>query len=158
MKDGGPDGYDILRHSYFFGKLIKHCGWDRDYNMRLFRTKKGKYLDRRVHSKVVVDGETSVINEVMYHDTYRTFDEYFTTFHRFTYWGAMDLYEKGKRPRLRDLTLRPVSRFIKMYFLRQGYRDGYHGAVLCGLAAFSVFMKYARLWNLNETGGTGKPS
>ncbi len=155
---GGADGYDILRHSYFFGKLIRHCGWDRDYNMRLFRTKKGKYLDRRVHSKVVVDGPTAEINEVMYHDTYRTFDEYFTTFQRFTHWGAMDLYEQGRRARLSDLILRPMTRFVKMYVLRQGFRDGYHGAVLCGLAAFSVFMKYAKLWNLHETGGTGRPA
>jgi glycosyltransferase involved in cell wall biosynthesis len=142
------DGYDIRRLSWFFGRLIEHCGWDRDYNLRLFRTAKGRYLDRRVHSKVVVEGSVGRIDEPMYHDTYRTFDEYFTTFQRFTSWSAQDLFEQGKRPRLGDLTLRPMTRFVKMYVLRQGFRDGYHGAVLCGLAAFSVFMKYAKLWNL----------
>ncbi len=94
------DGYDILRHSYFFGKLIKHCGWHRDYNLRLFRSAKGRYLDRRVHSKVVVDGTVGRINDVMYHDTYRTFDEYFATSMRFTTWGAQDAYDRGKRARL----------------------------------------------------------
>ena len=63
------DGYDIKRLSYFFGKLIRHCGWHRDYNLRLFRTKKGRYLDQRVHSRVLVDGPTGRIDEVMYHDT-----------------------------------------------------------------------------------------
>jgi len=144
------DGYDIRRFSYFFGKLIRHCGWDRDYNLRLFRTRKGCYLDRRVHSKVVVDGTVGRIDEPMFHDTYRDFDEYFRTFQRFTAWGAQDLQEKGTRAGFTDLTVRPVSRFLKMYFLRQGYRDGMHGAVLCGLAAFSVFTKYAKLWNLNR--------
>jgi glycosyltransferase involved in cell wall biosynthesis len=146
------DGYDILRQSYFFGKLIGHCGWNRDYNMRLFRTAKGRYLDRRVHSKVVIEGSTSRIDLPMFHDTYRTFEEYFTTFQRFTTWGAQDLYDQGKRAKLTDLTLRPLARFLKMYILRQGYRDGYHGAVLCGLAAFSVFTKYAKLWHLGEKG------
>ena len=58
-----------------------------------------------------------------------------------------------------DLTLRPVSRFIKMYVLRRGFLDGYHGAVLCGLAAFSVFTKYAKLWNIDRLakGGPERP-
>ncbi len=145
------DGYEILRYSYFFGKLIRYCGWHHDYNVRLFRTRKGSYLEKRVHSKVVVEGTMDKINDVMYHDTYRDFDEYFRTAMRFTTWGAQDAYERGKRARRVDLTLRPLFKFIKMYFLRQGFRDGYHGAVLCGLSAFSVFLKYARLWNIERT-------
>lgn len=147
---GGHDGYDIRRLSYFFGKLIKHCGWHRDYNLRLFRTQSGRYLDRRVHSKVEVKGSVGRIDEPMYHDTYRDFQEYFTTFQRFTTWGAQDLFDAGRRARWRDLALRPALRFIKMYVLRGGYLDGYHGAVLCGLGAFSVFTKYAKLWNLER--------
>lgn len=156
-ESGGPDGYSILRRSYFLGKLIEHCGWHKDYNLRLFRTAKGRYLDKRVHSKVVVDGETGVLNEVMYHDTYRNFEEYFTTFQRFTTWGAEDAYDAGKRTHLVDLTLRPVLRFLKMYVVRHGFRDGYHGAVLCGLAACSVFTKYAKLWYLEHRGPNESP-
>ena len=147
------DGYNIRRLSYFFGKRIGHCGWHRDFNLRLFRTRKGRYLDRRVHSKVVVDGAVDRIMEPMYHDTYRDFEEYFTTFQRFTTWGAQDLFDKGRRARLSDLTLRPALRFFKMYVLRRGFLDGYHGAVLCGLGAFSVFTKYAKLWRLQQTAG-----
>lgn len=153
--EGGPDGYDIKRMSYFFGKLIQHCGWHRDYNLRLFRTAKGRYLEQRVHSKVVVEGAAGRIDEVMYHDTYRNFDEFLTTSNRFTTWGAQDAYEKGKRARLIDLVLRPGQRFLKMYLFRLGFLDGYHGAVLCGLSAFSVFMKYAKLWNLERLSGAG---
>ncbi len=144
------DGYAIRRLSYFFGQLITSCGWQRDYNVRLFRTKKGQYLERRVHSKIVVDGSMGRLEEPMYHDTYRDFDEYFATFQRFTTWGAEDLYDQGIRAGVFDLTLRPASRFLKMYLLRHGYRDGLHGAVLCGLGAFSVFTKYAKLWNLHR--------
>ncbi len=151
------NGYDIKRLSYFFGRLIKHCGWHRDYNMRLFRTAKGRYLEKRVHSKVVVDGATGHIDTPMYHDTYRNFDEYFVTFQRFTTWGAQDAYERGKRARLIDIVLRPVQRFVKMYLVRGGFLDGYHGAVLCGLSAFSVFTKYAKLWHLAQLDGSSSP-
>lgn len=144
------DGYDILRHSYFFGKLIRHCGWHRDYNMRLFRTAKGHYLEKRVHSRVVVEGRTGRLDAVMYHDAYRDFDEFFRTNDRFTTWNALDAYEQGKRAHLADLVLRPVQRFLKMYVIRLGFLDGYHGAVLCGLSAFSVFLKYAKLWDIER--------
>ena len=147
---GGANGYEVKRLSYFFGKLIKGCGWQRDYNLRLFRKDKGKYLDRRVHSRIVVDGKVGVIHEPMYHDTYRDFDEYFSTFQRFTTWGAQDLFDQGKRTNVLDLTARPLLRFCKMYFLHRGFQDGLHGAVLCGLGAFSVFMKYAKLWDLQR--------
>ncbi|NLN93150.1 MAG: glycosyltransferase family 2 protein [Candidatus Hydrogenedens sp.] len=144
------DGYNILRHSYFLGKLIRYCGWHRDYNLRLFRTAKGKYLDKRVHSKVVIEGRVDKIKDVMYHNTYRSFEEYFDTFQRFTTWGAQDAYERGKRAALRDIILRPVHRFLKMYFWDRGFLDGYHGAVLCGLSACSVFTKYAKLWKIQS--------
>ena len=119
---GSCDGYEIRRRSYFFGRLIRYCGWHRDYNVRLFRTRKGRYLDRRVHSKVVVDGSMGRIDAVMYHDTYRTFEEYFATFQRFTAWGAQDAYERGRRARWSDLTLRPFLRFFKMYVVKRGDR------------------------------------
>lgn len=149
-RDGSDhDGYFIKRVSYFFGKRIEHCGWDRDYNLRMFRTKKSRYEDRRVHASVEVEGSVGHIHQAMYHDTYRSFEEYFATFHRFTTWSAQDLFDQGRRARIRDLVLRPPARFFKMYVLRRGFLDGAHGAVLCGLAAFSVFMKYAKLWRLH---------
>jgi len=153
------DGYSIKRESYFLGRKIEGCGWQRDYNLRLFRTKRGRYLEQRVHSRVVVDsGREGRIDEPMYHDTYRDFEEYFRTFHRFTAWGAADAFDKGRRAGVFDLLVRPAAKFIKMFLLRQGYRDGYHGLVLSGLGAFSVFMKYARLWDLQRRAAQGPPA
>ena len=145
---GGPDGYKVKLMSYFFGRLIKHCGWHRDYKLRLFRTAKGRYPKKRVHSSIKVQGDVGRIDEIMYHQTYNSFEEYFETFHRFTTWSALDMYEAGRKPRVRDVTLRPMFQFIKMYVLRRGFLDGQYGAVLCGLAAFSVFTKYGKLWHL----------
>jgi (heptosyl)LPS beta-1,4-glucosyltransferase len=134
--DHSLNAYSIRRRSYFFGKLINHCGWERDYNVRLFRTKKGRYTERRVHATVDFEGAVGVIHEPMYHDDKRNFEEYFATFQRFTTWSAQDLNESGYIAKRSDVTLRPLARFFKMYVLRQGFRDGFHGAVLCGLAAF----------------------
>jgi hypothetical protein len=42
-----------------------------------------------------------------------------------------------------------------MYLLEGGFREGRRGVVLCGLAAFSVFAKYARRWE-SEVKGVGR--
>jgi len=152
------NGYDVRRLSYFLGKQIKHCGWHRDYNLRLFRTARGRYLDKRIHSRIEVPGRVGRITEPMYHDTYRTFEEFLATCQRFTTWGAQDLYDAGRRAGILDLTVHPLARFFQMYVMRHGFLDGYHGIVLCGLSTFSVFLKYAKLWNLAREAEQGEPT
>lgn len=148
--DSSLNGYYIKRRTYFFGKIINHCGWHRDYNLRLFRTQRGRYNKKRNHEKVEIEGEAGYIHEPMMHDTYRSFDEYMIALDRFSTWGAEDMFEAGRGARVSDLALRPLGRFVKMYFIRRGFMDGVHGLVLCGLASCSVFLKYAKLWNLDR--------
>ena len=63
-------------------------------------------------------------------------------------WGAQDLAENGRRAGLGDLLLRPPFMFFRSYVLQRGFLEGWRGAVLSGFAAISVFLKYARLWEL----------
>ena len=44
----------------------------------------------------------------------------------------------------------PIAKFLKAYFLRAGIRDGSAGFVIAVMAAFSVFLKYAKLWELRH--------
>ncbi|HNR34364.1 MAG TPA: glycosyltransferase family 2 protein [Candidatus Hydrogenedentes bacterium] len=144
------DLYYIRRLSYFLGRQIRHCGWDRDYNSRLFRTRKGRNTECRAHPRIVVDGTVGRIHEPMLHDAYRSFPEFFRTLTRYTTWGAQDAYERGRRAGVVHLTLRPFWRFFSMYVLRRGFLDGYHGLILSALYGVSVFVKYAKLWYIER--------
>jgi glycosyltransferase involved in cell wall biosynthesis len=144
------DGFSIRRMTTFFGRLIKHCGWHKDYLVRLWRNGKGRYEDLHVHADVLVDGKVGTIHEHFIHHTYRTFDQYLEKFGRYTTWAAEDLRKRGKRASFTNLLLRPMWRFWRMYVLRLGFLDGLHGLILCTLAAFSVFMKYAKLWDMRR--------
>jgi (heptosyl)LPS beta-1,4-glucosyltransferase len=44
------------------------------------------------------------------------------------------------------MLLHPPFRFLRMYVLQAGVRDGYPGLVLCLLSSYSVFLKYAKAW------------
>jgi len=148
LADGTPhDGFRIRRMTIFFGKLIRHCGWHHDYLTRLWRNGKGRYENLHVHADVIVDGSVGTIREHFLHNTYRSMDQYLEKFGRYTTWSAADLYDRGKRATWANLSLRPMWRFLRMFVLRHGFLDGKHGLILCSLAAYSVFMKYAKLWD-----------
>lgn len=151
------DGYEIYRKNTFFGKAVMHCGWERDKVLRLFRRDLGRYQDKHVHAEVIIKGTVGVLRGKLEHHSYRSFDQYLEKFGRYTTWSALDLKRQGKRATFWRIFSRPVFRFFKMYIMRQGFRDGIAGLVLCWLAAFSVFMKYAKLWVMQrvDAGETG---
>jgi glycosyltransferase involved in cell wall biosynthesis len=149
---GRADGYWIRRANHFLGKPIRSAGWQRDRVLRLFDRTKGAYEPLHVHAEVVIRGRVGMLRERLVHHTYRSLDQYFGKFHRYTRWSAADLKQRGVRASFVRLLLRPWLRFLRMYVLEGGFREGRHGLVLCWLAAFSVFTKYARRWEDEVTG------
>jgi hypothetical protein len=78
-------------------------------------------------------------------------------FDQYTTWAAGDRARRTKKVRWHHLTLRPAGRFLKQYVLKRGFLDGQVGLVVCGLAAFSVFMKYAKLMEKQAGGAAETP-
>jgi len=151
------DGYWIRRDNRFIGKPIRGAGWQRDKVLRLFDRTKGAYRPLHVHAEVEVNGRVDSLRERLEHDTYRNLDQYFEKFLRYTRWSAADLKARGVRASGARLFLRPIGRFLRQYVLEGGFRYGRHGLVLCMLAAFSVFTKYARRWE-DEVGAADAPA
>jgi glycosyltransferase involved in cell wall biosynthesis len=147
------DGYWIRRDNHFIGRPIRGAGWQRDKVLRLFDRTKGAYQPLHVHAEVEVRGRIGFLRERLTHDTYRNLDQYFEKFLRYTRWSAADLKARGVRASGPRLFLRPIGRFLRQYVLEGGFRYGRHGLVLCMLAAFSVFTKYARRWEDEVHGG-----
>jgi glycosyltransferase involved in cell wall biosynthesis len=145
----GCDGFYVKRESFFLGESVRHGGWEKEYLVRLFKKERGRYQDRQVHACIEVEGKTGYLEGPLYHQTYRNLDHYFEKFARYTKWAAGDLKTENRRPSWANLAVRPWMRFLKMYVVRLGFLDGKHGFVLSFLAAFSVFTKYARLWEMN---------
>ena len=69
--------------------------------------------------------------------------------------GAEEYAKKGRRPSWIWVLLRPPYRFFRMYVFRLGFLDGRAGFLLAAQDAYSVFLKYATLW---ERGRRERPS
>jgi len=143
-----PDqkGYRIKRISYYLGKRIKHCGWDRDYQLRLFNRNFGNFNDRIVHESVHIASDVGKIEEPLFHYTYPTIRSHIAKMNRYSELGAEQLFRKGKSASLGGAVIRGAVKFLKMYLLQRGFLDGRIGFLLSWNSALGVYLKYVKLW------------
>jgi (heptosyl)LPS beta-1,4-glucosyltransferase len=152
------EGYLIRRRNFFAGKEIRHCGWQQDWVVRLFRRDTGRYEDRNphdYHAGVKVPGEVGRCRGTLIHYPYRDVKTYLEKLRRYADWGGRDSFERGKRAGLGRLLFHPLGRFLRMYILQGGILDGIHGLIICTLAACYVALQDVRLWEIEKTESRG---
>jgi glycosyltransferase involved in cell wall biosynthesis len=150
----GPesDGYWIRRANFFIGRQVRHCGWGGDTVIRLFRRDVSRYQDRKVHAEIDLPGPLPTLEHPLEHHTFRSFGQYWRKIDLYSDWGARQMYLEGRRTGGAGIAFRTLGRFIRMYILKRGFLEGAHGVVLSLFGAFTVYLKYARLWELQIAG------
>ena len=143
-------GFYISRRNFFLGRPIRYAGWSPDTVLRLFDRRTGRFEPRAVHESVRIEGSTGRLQHPIIHYSYRTLSAFHERAGRYAHLAATQMHVEGKRFRLLDLLTRPVWTFLKMYVIRQGWREGMHGLLLCSLYAYYTFLKYARLWEMKR--------
>ena len=141
--------FRVPRRNYFLGKEIRHGGWGggKDKPIRLFR-RDLRYNANQVHEQVDVSegAQMGELKNSLLHYTYTSLDQYFEKFVRYSRWWAEQNYARGRRGTAAAVFVKPPAKFVSMYLLKGGFRDGARGLVLASLAAASVMAKYVRLW------------
>jgi glycosyltransferase involved in cell wall biosynthesis len=142
--------YWIFRSNDFMGKRIHFSGWQGDKVIRLFKKDLCVYENKRVHAEVVCQGSVGFLKQKLLHNTYLGIDHYIQKLNRYAQWQAEDCLQKGKRINLFVFIAKPTFRFVKHYFIQQGFRDGIPGFVISVLQSYAVFMRYVKLWLLKK--------
>jgi glycosyltransferase involved in cell wall biosynthesis len=149
-KENEPVAYEIPRKNVFYGEWVRHAGVYPDYQIRLFRKGSARYNDVPVHENLIVKGLIGKLSNPFEHFTERRIRDHFRKFGLYTTLAAQ---EKGKTVHTvhaRDLLFRPLVVFVKSYMLKQGFRDGVRGLIVCVFASMYTFIKYAKLWDLTR--------
>ena len=153
-------GFSFPRQVWFLHRWIRHGDWYPDTKLRLFRKARGRCCGIEPHERVEVDGEVRHLRAPLYHYTYDDIADQLDTLNRFTSIGAASAAQGKRRSRLFVLwgmLLHPPFRFFRCYFLKLGFLDGVAGLVIARSAAFSTFLKYAKLWEARlERGARGE--
>lgn len=142
--------YAIPRRTFLGGKEIRHCGWARDYPIRLFDRRRAAFTEDLVHERVVAEGAVGRCEGTLLHHSFQGLADLVAKANRYTDLAARQMFERGRRAGAADLGLRPAFAFVRTYLLRRGFLDGVEGLEIAVADAFSVFAKYAKLRELER--------
>ena len=141
--------YSILRLNYYDNKQVSTSSWENDWVNRIYNRRETKYLDYAVHESVDTTGLVvqKIASGSIYHFPYGNASALLekTQFYS-TLYAKQNLARK--KVNLFTLPFRTFLTFIKCYFLKSGFRDGYEGFVVSSFNAIGVFVKYIKLYEL----------
>ena len=90
------------------------------------------------------DNDAGIFKEPLEHYSYRDFEDYISRQNRYSTLFAEEKKVAGKKASILDLVFRPPLTFFKVYFLQQGFREGFLGLFLSVSAGLYTFLKYVK--------------
>ncbi|MFH1258640.1 MAG: glycosyltransferase family 2 protein, partial [Elusimicrobiota bacterium] len=142
-------GFYIPFRLNFLGKFIRFGGCQQEKHLRLFRRGQGQFTVDAVHEKMAVDGKIGHLNSLINHYSYDNLEDYFSKLNCYTSLAAIKLKNKGKKFHFWQIFLPPWV-FFQKYFLKLGFFDGWAGFLWAILSGVYVFVKYLKLWELQQ--------
>jgi (heptosyl)LPS beta-1,4-glucosyltransferase len=142
--------FRIPRVAFHLGRWIRSTDWYPDYQTRLYDRRSAEWTGTYVHEAVTVRGEIGQLRGELQHYAYRDVADHLETIDRYTTLAARQLHEAGRRASAVDLALHPPLAFLRNYIARGGIRDGATGFVISRMNAYYVFLKFAKLWELQR--------
>jgi glycosyltransferase involved in cell wall biosynthesis len=146
------DGYSFNRLNNYCGKWIHYSGWYPDRKLRLWDRRKGKWGGVNPHDKLeLATGSTEgFLKGDLLHYTYRTIQDHISQANKFSSISADKAFKKGRRSNILKTIINPFWRFIRNYFFKFGFLDGYYGFVDCIINSHENFLKYAKMMELQK--------
>lgn len=153
VNNGKQNAYWIRRANKFHFNEATHGILRPDYVNRLFPAK-NSYVEGYVHPEIKAPYPNKKLKHVMYHYTYDNWDQYFGKFNNYTRLAAEKYKKNGKSCSFfRDIVLRPLWAFFKIYILNLGFLDGKLGFIFSVNHYFYTMTKYVRLYYLYKSNG-----
>ncbi len=149
------DGYIVDRRNIYLGREIKYGGWYPDREIRLYRKDRGGWQGG-IHAKVHVEGRIGQMKNYYMHTPYSDTAHQIRTIDRYSEAYARDLFNAGRHFHLSNMVLRPIYRLFRDYIFKRGFLDGIPGLIILASTMYYVFMKHARLWELEKSDGGKK--
>jgi glycosyltransferase involved in cell wall biosynthesis len=154
-KSGLADGYRIPRLSTYMGHEIRHSGWYPDEQMRLFDRRKGRWNGRLIHESFELDAGANagdLRNHILHFSVTGSAQHHRMIGERYAPLAAQNMFENGARTSPLRVAAAGPSAFIRSYFLKLGFLDGFPGFCIARFAAHHAYLKHLMLWEMQTNG------
>jgi len=143
--------YRVPRVTFHLGRWIRTTDFYPDYQTRLYDRRAARWRGKYVHESVGTDGPVGQLRGELQHYSYRNLGDHLDRINRYSTLAASQMHEAGRRAGALDLLVHPPAAFLRNYVLRRGFLDGGVGLLLSLVNAYSVFVKFAKLWELRHS-------
>jgi glycosyltransferase involved in cell wall biosynthesis len=141
--------YSILRDNHYKQKLINSSGWGNDWVKRLYNKQNVCFNSNLVHESLDIAANFKIkkLKNKFLHYTYDSPSELIQKMDKYSeLWAQDHLGLKKSSPLI--AVLKALIAFIKSYFLKKGFLQGYEGLLISVNNANNVFFKYIKLYEL----------
>ncbi len=139
------DAYWMPRRNYFMGRWIKHSGWYPNYRQpQLFRKGRMRYDLKPVHEGFVLDSEKPVghLKNAIWQFPFKNMSEVMHKANRYSSLGAEKI--KHKKLSMGTALSHGSWSFLKHYFFKLGFLDGWPGFVIALGNFEGTFYRYVK--------------
>lgn len=144
-------GARFPRKVWFIDRWITHGDWYPDYSLRLIRRERSRWGgDAFVHEQMICDGPVATLHGDLLHYSFPSVASHVAKINLYSELFVKQQQAKGTRFSLVNALLRPWWRFFRAYVLRRGFLDGFPGWYIAMATAFSAFVRYSRLYELER--------
>ncbi|MCL5411606.1 MAG: glycosyltransferase family 2 protein [Patescibacteria group bacterium] len=145
------DGYYIPFKNYIGNRWLKHGGLYPDYHLRLFRKRCGVFEGRyggKVHEQVHLK-KVGYLKGSVEHYTYKNLGDYLAKVRKYATLEAEDSIAKKDVLKWKE-TIKPVLRFLKIYFFQRGFLDGWFGFINALMLSYYLTYKLYKIKKIKQ--------
>jgi glycosyltransferase involved in cell wall biosynthesis len=143
--------FRVPRVTFHLGRWVRTTDFYPDYQTRLYDRRAARWQGKYVHESVVADGPVGQLKNELQHYSYRDLSDHLDRINQYSTLAARQMHESGRRATPIDLLLHPPAAFLRNYLVRGGFADGMAGLTISLVNAYSVLLKFAKLWELQHT-------
>lgn len=138
------DAYCMPRKTFYIYRWLNHC-WYPDVKTRLFNKNTARWGGTNPHDRIITDGNNiRKLKGDIQHYSFDSVSAHLNTIDKFTEIGAIELIKKKKKFSVFSPLTHSTWMFIKMYFIKRGFLDGFAGLLASTLSFVHVFVKYSK--------------
>jgi len=150
--------FTIPRRNFIGNYWLRWGGQYPSAQLKLFKKNKFKWEEVEVHPRPVMEGECGHLTKDLIHYTYRDWADFLKKLNNQTSLEATKWYklslENPKKAQYKMNTFhalwRTLDRFIRTYFAKKGYRDGFNGFMIAYFASLYQIVSYAKYRELKH--------
>ncbi len=142
--------YQLNFKAFYKDIQVKYCGWNNQKIKRLYNKTVTSYNMNDVHEDIISDGfDMEILGGNVEHYSYHSISQFIIKAdHYSTLFAKNNVGKKNSSPT--KAIFNGIYSFVKTYFFKRGFLDGYVGLVISFSHMVTNFYKYIKLYELNK--------